>query len=149
MSHTCLNSLSNIFSPFKRKRVGRGIGSGKGKTCGRGHKGQKSRSGVSINGFQGGQMPIFRCIPKRGFKSLKPSSYEIVTIESIADLLNKNTEVSLINNQILFENGLIKKIDTPVKVIGSVFAHKKIKFSVAYYSSGAKKVLISNDCDLG
>jgi large subunit ribosomal protein L15 len=65
-----LNTLYNIENPKKKsKRVGRGIGSGKGKTCGSGHKGQKARTGVAINGFEGGQMPIYRRLPKRGFNN--------------------------------------------------------------------------------
>lgn len=67
---TSLNSLQKT-SPVKKKRVGRGIGSGTGKTCARGHKGQKSRSGVAIKGFEGGQMPLFRRVPKRGFVPLR------------------------------------------------------------------------------
>ena len=64
----------------KRKRVGRGIGSGKGKTCGRGMKGQKSRTGVSINGFEGGQMPIHRRLPKRGFKNFSKKKFNILNL---------------------------------------------------------------------
>ena len=65
-----LNELKNKSSK-RKKRLGRGIGSGKGKTCGRGHKGQKSRSGVAIKSFEGGQMPLYRRLPKRGFKKIK------------------------------------------------------------------------------
>ena len=76
-----LNDLKNESSPKKnRKRVGRGIGSGKGKTCGRGHKGQKSRTGVSINGFEGGQIPIYRRVPKRGFNNLTRVEFQTINI---------------------------------------------------------------------
>lgn len=75
-----------------RMRVGRGIGSGKGKTAGRGVKGQKSRTGVSINGFEGGQMPLFRRLPKRGFKSLNRKEYEVINLSdrSTASVIPKS-----------------------------------------------------------
>ena len=74
-----LNELSpSVGSQANKRRVGRGIGSGKGKTSGRGHKGQKSRSGVSIKGFEGGQMPFYRRLPKRGFTNIFRKKYEIV-----------------------------------------------------------------------
>ena len=76
-----LNEINNESAPKKnRKRVGRGIGSGKGKTCGRGHKGQKSRTGVSINGFEGGQMPIYRRVPKRGFNNIHRVEYQVINV---------------------------------------------------------------------
>ena len=68
-----LNTLNSRISKTSKKRLGRGIGSGKGKTSGRGHKGQKSRSGVAIKSFEGGQMPLYRRLPKRGFKSINMS----------------------------------------------------------------------------
>ena len=82
-----LNSLTKINK--KKTRVGRGIGSGKGKTSSRGHKGQKSRSGVSIKSFEGGQMPLYRRLPKRGFKSLNKNSTAILNLSKIQNMIDK------------------------------------------------------------
>ena len=76
-----LNNFDKV--NFKKKRLGRGIGSSKGKTCGRGHKGQKSRSGVAIKSFEGGQMPLYRRLPKRGFKSLKKKNIALMNLSRI------------------------------------------------------------------
>ena len=84
-----LNEIKTDFKLKKRKRVGRGIGSGKGKTAGRGMKGQKSRTGVSINGFEGGQMPLHMRMPKHGFKSRKNINKVIVKTDLINSLLDK------------------------------------------------------------
>ena len=84
-----LNSL-NLKITKTKKRLGRGIGSGKGKTCGRGHKGQKSRSGVAIKSFEGGQMPLYRRLPKRGFKSFNnqvKKSVAIINLSKIQEIL--------------------------------------------------------------
>ena len=93
-----------------RIRVGRGIGSGKGKTCGRGVKGQKSRSGVSINGFEGGQMPIYRRLPKRGFKNPFAKTFAVINLDTIqkavdAGKLNANE----INKESLLASNIISK----------------------------------------
>ena len=82
-----LNSL--IKNNKKKIRVGRGIGSGKGKTSSRGHKGQKSRSGVAIKSFEGGQMPLYRRLPKRGFKSLNKNNTAILNLSKIQNILDK------------------------------------------------------------
>ena len=98
-----LNTLTSI-SKLK-KRVGRGIGSGKGKTSGRGHKGQKSRSGVAIKSFEGGQMPLYRRLPKRGFKSLvNKKTYAIISLTKIEEIIAKksiglNDKINLKNLQ--------------------------------------------------
>ena len=82
--------LNNLIKTNKKKtRVGRGIGSGKGKTSSRGHKGQKSRSGVSIKSFEGGQMPLYRRLPKRGFKSLYKNNIAILNLSKIQNIMNK------------------------------------------------------------
>ena len=82
--------LNNLVKTNKKKiRPGRGIGSGKGKTSGRGHKGQKSRSGVAIKSFEGGQMPLFRRLPKRGFKSIRKSSIAVLNLSSIQSIFDK------------------------------------------------------------
>ena len=83
-----LNSL--VKNNKKKIRVGRGIGSGKGKTSSRGHKGQKSRSGVAIKSFEGGQMPLYRRLPKRGFKSLKKDNTAILNLSKIQTMMDKN-----------------------------------------------------------
>ena len=87
-----LNTLNSKFSKNK-KRLGRGIGSGKGKTAGRGHKGQKSRSGVSIKSFEGGQMPLYRRLPKRGFKSIKEKKKKyiaMINLSRIQEIIKNN-----------------------------------------------------------
>ena len=94
-----LNSL-NFKKSKKKKRLGRGIGSRKGKTCGRGHKGQKSRSGVAIKSFEGGQMPLFRRLPKRGFKSFNnqvKKSVAIINLSKIQEILEKRKFYLIIN----------------------------------------------------
>ena len=87
-----LNNLVKINK--KRLRVGRGIGSGKGKTSARGHKGQKSRSGVSIKSFEGGQMPLYRRLPKRGFKTFNKKNTAIMNLSKIQNIFEKNSKVS-------------------------------------------------------
>ena len=87
-----LNSL--IKNNKKKIRVGRGIGSGKGKTSSRGHKGQKSRSGVAIKSFEGGQMPLYRRLPKRGFKTLQKKNIAILNLSSIQKILDKNKDLA-------------------------------------------------------
>lgn len=114
-----------------KKRVGRGIGSGLGKTSGRGHKGQKARSGGGVRpGFEGGQMPLFRRVPKRGFTNIFAKEYAIVNVED----LNRFPENTVVTPELLFEEGLVKKSkavdgikilgDGDVKVKLTVQAHK-------------------------
>ena len=88
-----LNTLSSRWSKNK-KRLGRGIGSTKGKTSGRGHKGQKSRSGVSIKSFEGGQMPLYRRLPKRGFKNIKNKKLALINLSKIQDIINKKKNIT-------------------------------------------------------
>ena len=113
-----LNIISDTSGQKRKKRLGRGIGRGKGKTCARGHKGQKSRTGVAIKGFEGGQQPIYRRLPKRGFNSLNKVTFEVVNLyqlQNLKDSINGN----VVDNQLLFKLGLIRKVDTNVKVLGS------------------------------
>ena len=99
----------------KKKRVGRGSGSGRGKTSGRGHKGQKARSGAKRKfGFEGGQMPLIRRLPKRGFKSPQSQNYQIVNIEQ----LNKFKKGEIVEPESLKEKGLIKTTRKRVKILG-------------------------------
>ena len=115
-----LNELSNNKGAKKdRKRVGRGIGSGKGKTCGRGVKGQKSREGVAIKGFEGGQTSIIKRLPKRGFNCPSSVQYEVVNISDIESwVVAQNMDLSLvITKEHLVEAGFIKKTTSLVKII--------------------------------
>ena len=104
--------LNNLLKINKKKiRVGRGIGSGKGKTSSRGHKGQKSRSGVAIKSFEGGQMPLYRRLPKRGFKSINNKKIAIMNLSRIQSLLEKdlNSLKDSLDLKILKEKKLINK----------------------------------------
>ena len=116
-----LNNIVDKSSIKKPKRVGRGIGSGKGKTSGAGHKGQKSRSGVSIKGFEGGQMPLHRRLPKRGFKNPFRKEFSIVNLIDIdkainSKKLNPSKEISKIE---LLKAGLIRKNSLGIKLLAN------------------------------
>ena len=104
-----------------KMRVGRGIGSGKGKTSGRGVKGQKSRSGVAIKSFEGGQMPLYRRLPKRGFNPISKENIAILNLEKIQSYLdNKNINVTdIINSELLKKNKLINKNAVKLKILGT------------------------------
>ena len=104
--------LNNLIKINKKKiRVGRGIGSGKGKTSSRGHKGQKSRSGVSIKSFEGGQMPLYRRLPKRGFKSISQNNIAVLNLSRLQDMIDKskNQIKNSVDLKILKEKKLINK----------------------------------------
>ncbi len=138
-----LNSLiDNIQTKKKvKKRVGRGIGSGKGKTCGRGVKGQKSRSGVTIKS-EGGQMPIIKRLPKRGFNSRKKKIYQLVKLGSFEKLIkSKDFNVNqVINKSLLKELGYIKNQRLAVKVVSSKDKiTSKLIFQLDAYSKSARK----------
>lgn len=130
-----LSNLSpNIGSNRKRKRVGRGPGSGRGKTATRGHKGANSRSGASIRpGFEGGQMPLQRRLPKRGFHSKFKIQYSIVSLSQLNDL----DVTGDITAEVLFNAGLIKK-DLPVKVLANGDITKAILLHIDKISQEAK-----------
>ena len=135
-----LNSLNTKVSKSK-KRLGRGIGSSKGKTCGRGHKGQKSRSGVAIKSFEGGQMPLYRRLPKRGFRSMKDKkSISLINMSRIQEIINKQSNV--LNNKITLEKlkkaKIINKKFTKLKLLGSGDLKKKIDIEVNSISKSAK-----------
>ena len=137
-----------------RKRIGRGIGSGTGKTSGQGHKGQKARSGVAIKGFEGGQMPIHRRLPKRGFTNIFRTTYTEINIDKIESLIKdkKIDPANSINAEQLFKVGLIKKMDEKIKLLGKGELLSKINIEVSASSVSAKAhveqnggtVLISN-----
>jgi large subunit ribosomal protein L15 len=132
-----LNSL--IKNNKKKIRVGRGIGSGKGKTSSRGHKGQKSRSGVAIKSFEGGQMPLYRRLPKRGFKSLNKNNTAILNLSKIQSMLDKlkNDIKNNIDLEILKKKKLINKKFLKLKILGSGEIKKNIEISAHYASKQA------------
>ncbi|WP_455480297.1 50S ribosomal protein L15 [Bartonella sp. B12(2025)] len=123
-----------------RKRVGRGIGSGTGKTAGRGVKGQKSRSGVSLNGFEGGQMPIYRRLPKRGFRNFFAKTYNEVSLGRVqfavdAGKLNIEKPVDIIA---LKEAGIIRRVKSGVRLLSDGDLKEKIIFHVSGASKAAR-----------
>lgn len=139
-----LNNLYNIPGARKTsKRLGRGIGSGKGKQCGRGTKGQKARAGVAIKGFEGGQMPIIARLPKRGFNPLKRHRYHVVNLELVNYLIEaKLIEAGqTIDKDLLVSLGVIKKATTSVKLLGNMELLAKINFALDAYSMTAKELV--------
>ena len=136
-----LNTL-NIKTKTKTKRLGRGIGSGKGKTSGRGHKGQKSRSGVAIKSFEGGQMPLYRRLPKRGFKSIKSKfPVALINLSKVQQLFeNKILDSSkIINLNSLQKIKLINKKYKKLKLLGSKDLNEKLSVEVNAISKSAKE----------
>jgi large subunit ribosomal protein L15 len=124
----------------KRKRLGRGIGSSKGKTSGRGHKGQKSRSGVAIKSFEGGQMPLYRRLPKRGFRNIKPNNIALINLSKIQQIFAKkkiplSTKINLSNLQ---KSKLINRKYDKLKILGSGDINEKMDFEVNFISKSAK-----------
>ena len=132
-----LNSL--VKNNKKKMRVGRGIGSGKGKTSSRGHKGQKSRSGVAIKSFEGGQMPLYRRLPKRGFKSLKKDNTAILNLSKIQSMLDKtkNDIKKTLDLKILKEKNLINKKYLKLKILGTGEIKNNIEISANFVSKQA------------
>jgi len=132
--------LTSLIKNNKKKiRVGRGIGSGKGKTSSRGHKGQKSRSGVAIKSFEGGQMPLYRRLPKRGFKSLKKDNIATLNLSKIQNIIDKdkNSIKNILDLKILKENKLINKKFIKLKILGTGEIKKNIEISAHYASKQA------------
>ncbi len=132
-----LNSLTKINK--KKIRVGRGIGSGKGKTSARGHKGQKSRSGVAIKSFEGGQMPLYRRLPKRGFKNFNKKNTVILNLSKIQTMIDKS-ENKLKDNldlKILKERNLVNKKYEKLKILGSGELKNTITISAHFVSKQA------------
>ena len=132
--------LNNLEKTNKKKiRVGRGIGSGKGKTSSRGHKGQKSRSGVAIKSFEGGQMPLYRRLPKRGFKSLNKKNIAILNLSKIQNMhdSNKNLIKNSLDLKFLIENKLISKKYLKLKILGTGDLKEKIEITAHFASKQA------------
>tara|TARA_Y200000002_G_scaffold375560_1_gene378080 strand:- start:60 stop:515 length:456 start_codon:yes stop_codon:yes gene_type:complete len=123
----------------RKKRLGRGQGSGKGGTSTRGHKGAKSRSGYSKKlGFEGGQMPLQRRIPKFGFKNINRVEYKPVNLSKLQELINsKKVKKGIINAQLLIVNGLVKKNDL-VKILGNGELKDAVKVEAHKFSKSAK-----------
>ena len=138
---TSLNTIQK--TKTKKIRVGRGIGSGKGKTSGRGVKGQKSRSGVAIKSFEGGQMPLFRRLPKRGFNPINRSKVAIINIDKIQKLLDKKklNNDELINLKNLINKKIINKKFNKLKVLSIGEIKSNIKLELDYISEKAREKL--------
>jgi len=136
-----LNQL-NSKSLEGKKRLGRGIGSSKGKTCGRGHKGQKSRSGVAIKSFEGGQMPLYRRLPKRGFRSRGDKKIiAMINLSKIQDIINKQKNIldAKINLSNLQKSKFINKRYLKLKVLGDGDLKQKLNIEVNSISKSAKE----------
>ena len=140
-----LNSL-NYKVKTKKIRLGRGIGSGKGKTSGRGHKGQKARSGVAIKSFEGGQMPLYRRLPKRGFNSIKKNNIAIINLQQLQEFISKgklNTKI-LINLNELKKNKILRNKINKIKLLGNGDIKDKINLEVDFISKSAKEKIEKN-----
>ena len=138
---TTLNTTTKI---LKRKiRVGRGIGSGKGKTSGRGVKGQKSRSGVAINSFEGGQMPLYRRLPKRGFNPINKTNIAIINLEKIQSFIDQKVLKSedKINSELLKKLKIINKNSQILKILGTGQIKDKVNIEADLISKSAKEKL--------
>ena len=134
-----LNNTSKIIT--SKKRVGRGIGTGKGKTSGRGVKGQKSRSGVAIKSFEGGQMPLYRRLPKRGFNPINKNKIAKINLDQLQNFVDKqriNPE-SLINLEILKKSKIIKKTYKKFKILANGNLTSKIDIEADFSSTTAKE----------
>ena len=137
-----LNTTGKVL--YKKKmRVGRGIGSGKGKTSGRGVKGQKSRSGVAIKAFEGGQMPLYRGLPKRGFNSFGKINIAIMNLEKIQSFIDEKTiKISdTINMELLKKLKLINKNSQKLKILGTGEVKEKINIEADLISKSAVEKL--------
>lgn len=122
----------------ERNRVGRGMSSGNGKTSGRGHKGQKARSGGGVRlGFEGGQMPLFQRLPKRGFTNINRKEYAIVNLET----LNRFEEGTEVTPELLLEVGVVSKLNAGIKILGKGAIEKKLTVKAHKFSSQAKEAI--------
>ncbi|MBT2644528.1 50S ribosomal protein L15 [Bacillus sp. ISL-41] len=122
----------------ERKRLGRGIGSGQGKTAGKGHKGQNARSGGGVRpGFEGGQTPLFRRLPKRGFTNINRKEYAVVNLDAL-NVFEEGTEVT---PELLIETGLVKKELAGVKILAKGSLEKKLTVKAHKFSSAAEEAI--------
>ena len=140
-----LNSL-NYKVKGKKIRPGRGIGSGKGKTSGRGHKGQKARSGIAIKSFEGGQMPLYRRLPKRGFNSIKKNNIAILNLQQLQKYISKGklNSRNLINLSELKKNKILKDKIEKIKLLGNGDIKDQINIEVDFISKSAKEKIEKN-----
>tara|TARA_B100000745_G_scaffold253813_1_gene176168 strand:- start:192 stop:647 length:456 start_codon:yes stop_codon:yes gene_type:complete len=138
---TFLNNLGQV--KIKKIRVGRGIGSGKGKTSGRGHKGQKSRSGVAIKSFEGGQMPLYRRLPKRGFNPIKKNKIGKINLGKIQYFVEQKSinNSDNINLEFLKKLKVINKNFDKLKILGFGEIKQKINIEADFFSKSAKDKL--------
>ncbi|GLS32649.1 LSU ribosomal protein L15P [Mesorhizobium albiziae] len=135
-----LNDLrDNEGATHSKKRLGRGIGSGSGKTAGRGVKGQKARSGVAINGFEGGQMPLYRRLPKRGFKNIFAKDFNTVSLARVQAAVDakKLDAKETVTVEALVKAGVIRRAKDGVRLLGDGELKAKLKFDVAGASKAA------------
>lgn len=122
----------------ERKRKGRGIGSGNGKTAGKGHKGQNARSGGGVRlGFEGGQTPLFRRLPKRGFTNINRKEYAIVNLAE----LNRFDNGAVVTPELLLETGVVSKLQSGVKVLGNGNVEKSLTVKAHKFSASAKAAI--------
>ncbi|KGX85364.1 50S ribosomal protein L15 [Pontibacillus litoralis] len=122
----------------KRNRVGRGMATGNGKTSGRGHKGQNARSGGGVRpGFEGGQMPLFQRLPKRGFTNIHRKEFAVVNLET----LNRFEEGTEITPELLLETGVVSKLKSGIKVLGKGSVEKKFTVKAHKFSASAKEAI--------
>jgi len=138
---TTLNTTEKVIT--KKLRIGRGIGSGKGKTSGRGVKGQKSRSGVAIKSFEGGQMPLYRRLPKRGFNTINKTKVAKINLDKIQHYIEKKTINSkeVINHQLLKKLRIINKNSQFLKILGNGDIKDKVNIETDLISKSAKEKL--------
>ncbi|MCM3444065.1 50S ribosomal protein L15 [Metabacillus halosaccharovorans] len=123
-----------------RNRVGRGIGSGNGKTAGKGHKGQNARSGGGVRpGFEGGQTPLFQRLPKRGFTNINRKDYAIVNL----DVLNRFEDGTEVTPEFLLETGVLSNVKSGVKILGNGQLEKKLTVKANKFSASAKEAIES------
>ena len=136
-----LNTINIKNKKKPKKRVGRGIGSSKGKTSGRGHKGQKSRSGVAIKSFEGGQMPLYRRLPKRGFTYFRQEDIAKINLFKIQDFFDKKkiSPSNVLNLDVLKKTKLINKKYKKIKLLGGGEVKNKFDVEVNYASKSAKE----------
>ena len=140
--------LNNLVKNNKKKiRVGRGIGSGRGKTSSRGHKGQKSRSGVAIKSFEGGQMPLYRRLPKRGFKTLSKKNTAILNLSKIQSIYEKNKDKlnTSLDLKSLKDKKFINKKYLQLKILGTGELKIKVDITAHHASKQAKEKIRSNN----
>jgi large subunit ribosomal protein L15 len=125
-------------SRHERKRLGRGIGSGQGKTAGKGHKGQNARSGGGVRiGFEGGQTPLYRRLPKRGFTNISRKEYAVVNL----DALNRFEEGTEVTPELLIETGVVSNEKAGIKILAKGNVEKKLTVKAHKFSSAAKEAI--------